>query len=98
MKNPLCAAALAVLVAACAAPQASVGTAGSAGSTAAAYYCARDRFNVNGTSIECNWQPTKDEACNLSKSSVLERGSLAGDPQSAGRCNSGQWLMKAQLR
>jgi hypothetical protein len=98
MKNTLCPAVFAAFVAGCAAPQASVGTAGSAASGASAYYCAKDRLNVNGASLECNWQPTVDEACRFTKSSVLERGSLAADPQPAGRCNTGQWLVRAVPR
>ena len=98
MKNTICCAALAVLTAGCAAPQAPVGTSGSAAPGASAYYCAKDRLNVNGANLECNWHPTVDEACSLTKSSVLERGSLAAEPQPAGRCNSGQWLVKAMPR
>jgi hypothetical protein len=97
MKNTLCCAAFAAFAAGCAAPQASVGT-GSAAPAASAYYCAKDRLNPNGTNLECNWQPTIDAACSLTKSSVLERESLAADPQPAGRCNSGQWLVKATPR
>jgi hypothetical protein len=98
MKSTLCPAVFAVFVAGCAAPQTSTGTAGSAAPSASAYYCAKDRLNVNGANLECNWQPTMDEACRLTKSRSLERGSLAADPQPAGRCNAGQWLVKAVPR
>jgi|KBSMisStandDraft_5_1062788.scaffolds.fasta_scaffold120626_5 hypothetical protein len=98
MKNTLCCAAFAAFAAGCAAPQASVGTSGSGAPGASAYYCAKDRLNVNGANLECNWQPSIDEACSLTKSSVLERASLAAEPQPAGRCNSGQWLVKAVPR
>jgi hypothetical protein len=98
MKNALCAVALAAFTAGCATPQASVGTAGATASNVTAYYCAKDRLNANGAVLECNWHATIDEACALTKSSVLERASLASDPQPAGRCNSGQWLVKAMPR
>ena len=95
MKNTLCAAAVALIVAGCAAPQASVATAGSAPSGAPAYYCAKDRLNVVGAQLECNWQTTADAACSQTKSSLLDRASLGSDPQPAGRCNTGVWLVKA---
>ena len=98
MKSTFCWAAFAVFAAGCAAPQASIGTTGSAASSASAYYCARDRLNVNGANLECNWHRSVDEACRLTNSSALERESLAGEPQPAGRCNSGQWLVKAMPR
>ena len=98
MKNTLCAAALAVLATGCAAPQSSVGSPASASPGVIAYYCAKDRLNIVGPRLECNWQPSFDEACSQARSSVLERASLAGDPQPAGRCNSGQWLVKAMPR
>ena len=98
MRNTLCAAVVAVIVAACAAPQASLGHGDSAPSSASAYYCAKDRLNANGARLECNWQPTIDEACSQTKSSVLDRASLSADPQPAGRCSSGVWLVKAMPR
>ncbi len=98
MKSTLCPAVFAAFVAGCAAPQASVGTDRSAAGDSSAYYCARDRLNLNGANLECNWHRTVDEACSFTKSSVLERGSLAADPQPAGRCNTGQWLVRALPR
>jgi len=98
MKNTLCALALAAITAGCATPQASIGTTHPTASNVPAYYCAKDRLNANGALLECNWQATIDEACTLTKSSALERASLASDPQPAGRCNSGQWLVKATPR
>jgi hypothetical protein len=97
MNNTFGAAAVAVILGGCAAPQASVGNAGSAPS-ASTYYCAKDRLNVNGGQLECNWQPTVDLACSLTKATVLERASLASDPQPAGRCSTGVWLVKAMPR
>jgi hypothetical protein len=96
MKSTLCA--LALVVAGCAAPQASFETGRHAASTASAYYCAKDRLNVQGAQLECNWQPTVEAACSQTKSSVLERASLAADPQPGGRCSTGVWLVKVAPR
>ena len=98
MNKALCIAA-AGLAAACAGPQAASEPAGaSAARSSAAYYCVKDRLNPTGDSLECNWQPTADEACRFAKSSVLRRASLASDPQPAGRCSTGDWLVKATPR
>lgn len=98
MKNALCIAAVA-FAAACAAPPPSTESRGAAvASRGAAYYCAKDRLNPQGDRLECNWQPTAEEACRFGNSSVLQRASLATDPQPAGRCNTGQWLVKVSPR
>ncbi len=98
MKKALCIAAIA-LVAACAGPQASTESrAAAAGARAPAYYCAKERLNPHGDALECNWQPTADEACRFMKSSVLQRASLGSDPQPAGRCSTGEWLVRVSPR
>ena len=96
MRNTLCFAA--VVIAGCAAPQASTDYSPSATSGASVYYCAKNRLNTNGGLLECNWQPTVDDACGQTKSSVLERASLASDPQPSVRCSSGVWLVKVAPR
>ena len=98
MKNTLCAALVAATVAGCAAPQASVSHADAAPANASAYYCAKDRLNVNGAMLECNWQPTVDAACSQTRSTVLDRALLGSDPQPAGRCSTGVWLVKVSSR
>ena len=65
---------------------------------ASSHYCQRDRLNANGDRLECNWQPTANDACRFANSSVLDRSAIAGDPQPGGRCSSGQWLVKATPR
>ena len=95
MKNAPCIVAAAVLAAACAAPQASTRT---AAASSPVYYCAKDHLIEQGNRLECNWQPSADEACKFMESSTLERASLASDPQSAGRCNTGVWLVKVSRR
>lgn len=86
----------AALVAACAAPQAT--TMSAAGSRPSAYYCAKERLIQSGDRLDCNWQPTIDDACRYSNSSVLQQGALASQPQPAGRCNTGEWLVKVSPR
>ncbi|HUQ28111.1 MAG TPA: hypothetical protein VM051_05935 [Usitatibacter sp.] len=101
MKNFTCIATLAfaALAAACAAPQASVGSsAAAAPARSASYYCSRERLTADGERLECNWQPTADDACRFANTSVMQRGTLASDPQPAGRCNTGQWLVKVSPR
>jgi hypothetical protein len=101
MKSLACVAAfsLAAFAAGCAVPQASVGS--SPGATLArssTYYCAKERLTADGDRLECNWQPTAEDACRFGNASVMQRGSLAADPQPAGRCNTGQWLVKVSSR
>ena len=100
MKSLPCvlAAIAATLAAGCAVPQASMGTAASAAAQSSSYYCAKDRLAADGGRLECNWQPSADEACKFGDTRVLERVSLASDPQPAGRCNTGQWLVKVSVR
>jgi len=97
MNKTLCIAAAALLVAACAGPRGSTGrSALAAGSPA--YYCDKERLLPQGGRLQCNWQPSADEACKFTESSVLERATLASEPQPAGRCNTGQWLVKVSPR
>src|SRR3954470_15514867 len=87
----------AALAAGCASPQAPLGPAMAAASSSA-YYCSKERLNDNAGRLECNWQPTADEACKFADTRVLQRDTLAADPQPAGRCNTGQWLVKVTPR
>ena len=99
MKSLTCvfAAVCVALAAGCAARPASMGPTAAA-APSSGYYCAKERLAGDGGRLECNWQPTADEACKFSDTSVLDRGSLASDPQPAGRCNTGQWLVKVSPR
>jgi hypothetical protein len=99
MKSLHCIFALAsaALAAGCASPQASQGSA-TAAARSSAYYCSKERLNDNAGRLECNWQPTADEACKFGDTRVLQRDALAADPQPAGRCNTGQWLVKVTPR
>ena len=93
------AASLCVAAAGCAGPQASMGSAESTSTrSAAAYYCAKDKLVTEGGMLRCNWEATIDDACRVGKSSTLDRTSLASDPKPAGRCSSGEWLVKATPR
>jgi hypothetical protein len=89
-----------VIASGCAAPLASTGSpSGAATATrSTSFYCAKERLAADGARLECNWQPSFDEACKFFDTRVLERGSLASDPEPAGRCNTGQWLVKATPR
>jgi hypothetical protein len=101
MKTTLCAAAFtcaAALITGCAGTQASLATHGTAPSKSAAYYCVKDNLAPDGTRLSCNWQASADEACKFANSSVLMRDTLGSDPQPAGRCNTGQWLVKVTPR
>jgi hypothetical protein len=89
MKKMLCAAAAAIL-AGCAGPQASVGSAPAARTAASsAYYCAKERLSVDAGRLECNWQPSAEEACKFAEVTTLARAELANDPQPAGPLQHG---------
>ena len=99
MKKMHCAAAVTTLIlAGCAGPQASLERTQAAGAAPAGLYCAKDRLLTAGTRLECNWQPSAEEACKFGEVSTVERAELAGDPQPAGRCNTGQWLVRVARR
>jgi hypothetical protein len=98
MKSTACAVCVAIFAAGCAGPQASVDSSASAAPGASAWYCAKERLVADGERLSCNWQPTAGEACRLSHTTVLDRASIAGAPQPAGRCNTGEWLVKATPR
>ena len=65
---------------------------------ASGYYCQQERLNTNGDRLECNWQPTAEEACRYANSMTVTRSSVTSDPQPAGRCSSGQWLVRVTSR
>src|SRR3982751_1452181 len=69
-----------------------------ASARASSYYCQQERLNANGDRLECNWQPSAEEACRFANASTMTRASVAGDPQPGGRCSSGQWLVKVTPR
>ena len=73
------------------------------GGTAAAprattYYCAQERLNPRDDGLECNWHRTTAAACLYTETRVLDRASIAGEPQPAGRCITGQTLVKVAPR
>ena len=100
MKSVSCIAVLlAVAATGCAGPQASVGSdRASTASRSAAYYCSKEKLVAEGGMLRCNWEPTIDEACRVGKTSTIDRASLASEPQPAGRCSTGEWLVKATPR
>ena len=98
MKSLPCVLVAAVIAVGCAVPRASIESSAAAAPRASGYYCAKERLAADGERLECNWQPTADEACKFADTTVLQRGALASDPQPAGRCNTGQWLVKVSPR
>jgi len=95
MNKKLCVlAATLAAVAGCAAPPATR----VAASSSPSYYCVKENLLASGDRLQCNWQPTADEACKFADVSVMERGSFSSDPQPAGRCNTGQWLVRVTRR
>ena len=98
MKKTLCIAAAAILCG-CAGMQSSTGSPGNgAMARSSAYYCSKERLNASGDRLECNWQPTAEEACRYGNSSVLQRSAMKGDPEPGGRCSTGQWLVMVAPR
>ena len=92
------AAAMAIL-AGCAGVQTSTnGGSATAAAPATGYYCAKERLNTVGDRLECNWQPTAEDACRFHNSSALQRSAMTGDPQPGGRCSTGQWLVMVKPR
>jgi hypothetical protein len=97
MKIALIACAPLVLLAACANVQSS--TAGSGAQPASGtMYCWKDKLEVAGDKVTCNWASSAREACESTYPTTIAKAKLAGDPQKGNRCSNGQWLVSVQVK
>jgi len=90
--------AMMAILSGCSGLQSSTAPAAAGAARASSYYCQQERLNTNGDRLECNWQPSAEEACRFANSSTMARSSVTADPQPGGRCSSGQWLVKISPR
>ena len=56
-------------------------------------YCFKRNLRQSDGKLYCNWVADRAEACNARDDRGLEVSGY-GDPQPAGRCDSGEYLMK----
>lgn len=92
MREPLIAVATGlVIVAACAsvAPY----EAGKGAQASNTLYCWKDRLVDAQGRLECNWAPTRYDACNGRVTSYLEKRLVTTQPSAATRCENGQSLV-----
>jgi hypothetical protein len=73
-------------------------TASSASSASGEMYCWKDKLMTEGSELRCNWSANRKEACETKYSSSISRDKLTAEPQDAGRCANGQWLVKVTAR
>ena len=91
----LCLAAIPVLaLAACA----SVETATTAAGDSSTKYCWKDNLQDDGKNLTCNWVASKSDACDATNRSAVSRSTVATGPESVGRCNNGQWLLRVTTK
>jgi predicted small secreted protein len=101
MKSLIALAAVPMLVlAGCATTQKAGGDAPVAASAGAAgtYYCWKGRYVNDGGRLGCNWAASVADACKYDTYSVLTSRGAATEPQSAGRCANGEWLVMVTTR
>jgi hypothetical protein len=84
----------ALLLASCASVQTATGDTGGS----ATQYCWKESFVDEGTSMSCNWVASRKEACETTYRTALAKSAIASGPESAGRCNNGQWLVQVTLK
>ncbi|MEP7157762.1 MAG: hypothetical protein ABI905_18400, partial [Betaproteobacteria bacterium] len=70
------------------------GDGASASRNAASAYCWKDKLQVTGTALVCNWADSAEEACKGNPTSDISKDSVSGEPSDARRCNNGKWLVQ----
>lgn len=86
----------AILLAACATPQASLtGTprAAAAAAGSGTYYCWKERLDTEGANLVCNWEASPTDACTSGGVVSIAKSSVARGPETTRRCENGQWLV-----
>jgi hypothetical protein len=66
------------------------------GATASAkgtLYCWKDRLVEQSDKLECNWAPTRYEACNGHAFTYVDKRLVTSQPSAATRCENGQSLV-----
>ena len=92
MREPLIAVAIAVaIVAACTSVAPYKAASGAQASNT--LYCWKDRLVDDQGKLECNWAPTRYDACNGRETSYLEKRLVTRQPSPATRCDNGQSLV-----
>ena len=66
--------------------------------TGTVQYCKKDKLFTDGDKLMCTWSATKADACENTNLTSLSRGSISGEPASAGRCGNGYWLVSVTTK
>ena len=76
-------------------PMASTGSASSSrvASAAGEQYCFKRNLVQSNGKLYCNWVTDRNDACNARNDTGLDVARYS-DPQPAGRCDTGEYLMK----
>ena len=94
MKTTLALVASALLLAACAAPQAALNdspraVAGGGGT----YYCWKGRLDDTGANLVCNWESSAADACRSTGVVTIAKSNVSKGPDNTRRCENGEWLV-----
>jgi hypothetical protein len=97
-KMLILAAAPLILLAACATPDKASNSGPATVAGSGTYYCWKDRLTTEGERLGCNWAPTVADACRFNEFNYVDKKATAGEPEKAGRCQNGEWLMKVTTK
>lgn len=61
-------------------------------------YCWKDKLEVVGDKVTCNFAPSVREACESAYPTTIAKARLSGEPQKGSRCSNGQWLVAVQVK
>ena len=94
MKKLICVAAVSILASACAsAPTASTSN-GATASVAGERYCFKRNLTEGDGKLHCNWVADRSQVCESGRVSAAVETARFSAPQPAGRCNTGEFIVK----
>ena len=91
MKNAVSAITAALVLGACATPNANNGAAAS--TAAGTQYCWQDRLSNSGGKLTCNWAGDKRSACEGAEFTTVDAARVSA-PRKSSMCSNGQWLVE----
>lgn len=94
MKTTLALVASALVLAACASPQAALdGSPRAVAAGSGTYYCWKNRLDESGGNLTCNWEASANDACRSTGIMSIAKSSVAKGPDNTRRCENGEWLV-----
>jgi hypothetical protein len=94
MNKLICVAAVSILASACAsAPTASTSN-GATASVAGERYCFKRNLTEGDGKLHCNWVADRSQVCDSGRVNATVEMARFSSPQPAGRCNTGEYIVK----